>query len=131
MICSTVSAYNGELNKLKSIFRSNGYPFGFFDKIAFDKIAKKFHSQDGSSDDSDKHDNDLKAFVRIHYLGSDSKQFLKSLSDIIKCKFNADIIPLYQSFKVGRYFQLKSCTLPSLCANIFYEYKCSCDASLT
>jgi len=78
MICSTVSAFNVELNKLKSIFGSHGYPFGFFDKI-----AKNFHSQDSSSDDSEKHNNDLKVFVRIPYLGSDSKQFLKKISHLV------------------------------------------------
>jgi len=92
----------GLLNRAKMICSTVGF---------FDKIAKKFHSQDGSSDDSDKHDNDLKVFVRIAYLDSDSKQFLKSLSALIKGKFNADIIPLYQSFKVSRYFQLKSLPL--------------------
>jgi len=40
MICSSVSAYNVELNKLKSIFGSNGYPFGFFDKIAKKKLVR-------------------------------------------------------------------------------------------
>jgi len=61
-------------------------------------------------------------FVRIPYFVSDSKQILKSLSAIIKCKFNADtsIIPLYQSFKVSRYFQLKSCIPSFLCAKIVY-----------
>jgi len=34
MIYSLVSANNVELNKPKSIFGSNEYPFGFFDKIA-------------------------------------------------------------------------------------------------
>ena len=57
--------------------------------------------------------------------------FLNRLSKIFKSKFNVKVCPVYKTFKIGNYFQLKSTTPLGLCSNVIYEFTCSCDANLT
>ena len=57
--------------------------------------------------------------------------FLNRLSKIFKSKFSVKVCPVYKTFKIGNYFQLKSTTPLGLCSNVIYEFTCSCDANLT
>ena len=41
------------------------------------------------------------------------------------------INPIYKTFKVSHYFQLKTCVPPALCSNIVYQFSCLCDSNLT
>ena len=67
----------------------------------------------------------------IPYLESESRRFIKNLTKIIKNKINVNIVPVYKSFKIGRYLQLKSNTPLALCSNVVYKFTCSCDMNLT
>ena len=69
--------------------------------------------------------------ITILYLESESRRFINKLAKIIKNKINVNIVPVYKSFKIGRYFQLKSDTLLALCSNVVYKFTCSCDMNLT
>ena len=62
---------------------------------------------------------------------SESRRFINKLAKIIKNKINVNIVPVYKSFKIGRYFQLKSDTPLALCLNAVYKFTCSCDINLT
>ena len=62
---------------------------------------------------------------------SESRRFINNLTKIIKNKIDVNIVPVYKSFKIGRYFQLKSNTLLALCSNVVYKFACSCDMNLT
>ena len=59
--------------------------------------------------------------------------FLIKLKNIIKSKFKITlkINPVYKTFKVSHYFQLKTRVPPALCSNIVYQFSCSCDSKLT
>ena len=46
----------------------------------------------------------------IPYLGKDSHHFANRLSALIRNKYNLKISPIYKTFKVVNYFQLKSKT---------------------
>ena len=76
-------------------------------------------------DDSDKH------FVKVPYVGAASKRFVKQLSELVKCKFGVEICTIYTTYKVGRYFQLKSATPITLSSNVVYQFLCSCDTNLS
>ena len=41
------------------------------------------------------------------------------------------VCPVYKTFKIGNYFQLKSRTPFGFCSNVIYEFTCLCDANLT
>ena len=61
--------------------------------------------------------------LNIPYFGHDSKRFLIKLKNIIKSKFKITlkINPVYKTFKVSHYFQLKTRVPPAyaqtLCIN--------------
>ena len=41
------------------------------------------------------------------------------------------INPIYKTFKVSHYFQLKTRARPALCSNIVYQFSCACGSNLT
>ena len=45
--------------------------------------------------------------------------------------YNLKISPIYKTFKVVNYFQLKSKTPVGLCSNVVYKFSCSCDTNMT
>ena len=57
-------------------------------------------------------------YITISYLESESWQFTYNLAKIIKNKIEVNIILIDKSFKIDKYFQLKSNTLLSLCSNV-------------
>ena len=83
----------------KKMFCLNGYPCWFFNKV-----LNKFVS-DITVDRS----TDCRTYyLTIPYFGIDSRCFLNRLSKIFKSKFNVKVCPVYKTFKIGNYFQLKS-----------------------
>ena len=114
--------FNREINNLKKTFCLNGYPYWFFNKV-----LNKFVSNitvDRSTDYNT-------YYLIIPYFGIDSRRFLNCLSTILKSKFNVKLCPVYKTFKIGNYIQLKSKTPLGLCSNVIYKFTCSCDANLT
>ena len=62
---------------------------------------------------------------------SESRRFINKLAKMIKNKINVNIVLVYKSFKIGRYFQLKSNIFLALCSNVADKFICSCDMNLT
>ena len=56
---------------------------------------------------------------------------MNNFAKIIKNKIGVTIVTVYKSFKIGRYFQLKSNTSLALCSNVVYKFTCSCDMNLS
>ena len=59
-------------------------------------------------------------------MGKESHHFANRLSALIKNKYNLKISPIYKTFKVINYFQLKFKTPVALCSNVVYKFSCSC-----
>ena len=88
-------------------------------------------SEESISNFNESPENTNKYFITIPYLGKDSRRFVNEFSKIIRENVDVKIIPIYQSFKVSSYFLLKSRTPFSLCSNVVYKFKCSCDTNNT
>ena len=67
----------------------------------------------------------------IPYLGKESHHFANRLSALIKNKYNLKISPIYKTFKVVNYFQLKSKSPVAFCLNVVYKFLYSCDTNKT
>ena len=120
-ICSSDFLFDKEVSKLKKMFLNNGYPLSFFDKIlASFQYSNKF-SQNISFENC----------FCIPYLGKESHHFTNCLSALIKNKYSFKISPIYKTFKVVNYFQLKSKTPVALCSNVVYKFSCLCDTKKT
>ena len=67
--------------------------------------------------------------LNIPYFGYESRQFINKIYNIInsKLQLTLKINPAYKTFKVSKYFQLKTQVLPALYSNIVYQFLCSCD----
>ena len=125
MICSNDNLFFAKVNKLRSLFLANNYTNNFFNKILKQFLDSFSCVTTNCDDDSDKH------FVNVPYVGAASKQFVKQLSELVKCKFGVEICAIYISCKVGRCFQLKSVTPITLSSNVVYQFLCSCDTNLS
>ena len=64
-------------------------------------------------------------------MGKNSHHFANRFSALMKNKYNLKISPIYKTFKVVNYFQLKSKTPVALCSNVVYKFSCSCDTNKT
>ena len=64
-------------------------------------------------------------------MGKESHHFANRLSALIKNKYNLKISPIYKTFKVANYFQLKSKTPVALCSNVVYKFSCLCNTNKT
>ena len=69
-------------------------------------------------------DDTVKHFVKVPYVGAVSEQFVKQLSELVKCKFGVEICAIYTAYKVGCYLQLKSATPITLSSNVAYQFLC-------
>ena len=71
--------------------------------------------------------------ISLPYLGKASQRFVNQFSKIINKQLhqNVKINPIFKSFKINSYFQLKSCTPLALCSNVVHKFTCSCDTNLT
>ena len=61
----------------------------------------------------------------------DSRRFVDEFSKTIKIQVVIEIIPIYKSFKVKSYFELKSRTSVALCSKVVYQFTCSCNTNKT
>ena len=130
-ICSNNTLFQKEAENMKAMFKANGYPSKFFDKL-----LQQFQSQNNSNQSSVDTDQTSSSSTHeypivIPYFGKDSRRFVNKFSKIIRNQLNVKIIPIYKSFKVKSYFQLKSKTPVALCSNVVYHFTCSCDTNKT
>ena len=107
------------------MFRKNGYPLTFLQKI----IEKFLNSKNSS--EKDETDAELGIFIKIPFIGKKSSEFGKCLSKLFDEHFGIKITPVFTSFKVKTYFRLKSRTPGTLCSNVVYQFTSSCDTSLS
>ena len=129
LVCSSNFLFCKELDYLKTMFNSNGYPNWFFEKC-----LRSFNSGNNIKSNLETTvSNDRIYRIVIPFLGKESRRFVINLQNIINSKLNLSIKlnPVYKTFKVSNYFQLKSRVPSGLCSNVVYEFSCSCDTNLT
>ena len=104
LICSSDWLFFKEVEILKSLFLSNNYPPQFFDKILCKFLALSSHHTQ-RNENSDECET---CFFKVPYIGSASKQFTKSLFELVYREFGLKLKVVYDTFKINRYFQLKT-----------------------
>ena len=107
-------------------FSANNYSTQFFDKILRKFLTlSSHHTQENENSDECK-----TCFFKVPYVGPASKQFTKSLSELVDGEFGLKLRVVYDTFKINRYFQLKTKTLHARCSNVVYQFRCSCNTNL-
>ena len=125
IICSSNFAFWNEVKILKSKFLANGYPSSFFDRTVRNFFTTRTIENENTEE--------RKAIIRIPYLGKPSHYLARNLSRLINANMTntVKIIPVYKTFKVGNYFNLKSSTPLPLMSNVVYRFSCLRDADMT
>ena len=100
-VCSNKNLFTLEIEKLRKMFVKNGYPLSFFNKA-----LERFSSDNQNK--TQKFDHANKLMLKIPFLGRVSKRFATQISKLIKQKFEMDVRIIYNTYKVGSYFNLKS-----------------------
>ena len=126
LICSSDSLFFEEVEILKSLFLANNYPSQFFDKIWCKFLGLSSHH----TQENENCDECETCFFKVSYTSPASEQFTKSLSELVYREFGLKLRVVYDIFKINRYFQLKTKTPHSICSNVAYQFRCSCDANV-
>ena len=116
------------ITNLRTMFLNNGYPMYVFRNVLQSFLTKK-HSPPEAVEDEQPEDDRCIVVLKIPYLGQFSRNFAKTLRLLIENKFNVKVQVVYQSFKVGSYFSLKSATPYFYRSNVVYHFKCLRDVS--
>lgn len=123
-ICSNWNLYVSEVNKLRAMFRNNGYPDWFINHT-----IKRFEDHEDNKNKTV--EKDFLFTIGLPYFGNASHQFKKRLSALVKLKFGVDINVYFTSLKTGSYFQLKCRTPNSLMSKVVYKFTCLRDANIS
>ena len=129
VICSSRELFLQEIDKLRNIFWKNGYSAVFFNKV-FESFEQRQNRADIDGD-TDRDSIDMKYIVKIPYIGSLSHEFKNKITKLFYNDLRVNITPVFNTFKVSRYFSLKSQTPKILTSNVVYKFTCLCDTNLT
>ena len=108
------------------MFLNNGYPVNFFEKTVNRFLENKKVDQE---------EKQRPSIIRLEipYLEKTSHRFVRNLSNLVSDLTNKKVklSPIYKTFKVVNYFQLKSTIPCSLQSNVVYRFSCPCDMGST
>ena len=120
VICSSREWFLPEIDKLRNIFWKNGYSTTFFNKV-FESFEQRVQREDS---ECDKESVDMRYIVKIPYIGSLSHEFKSKIIKLFYNDLRINITPVFSTFKVSKYFSLKSQTPKILTNNVVYKFTC-------
>ena len=124
--CSSAELFHNEISNLRTMFLNNGYPATIFRNVLQSFLFRK-RNPISANEDSD--DPTCTVLLKVPYLGQFSRKFAKKLSALMEKKFAVKINIVFQTFKVGSYFSLKSATPYFYRSNVVYLFKCLRDVN--
>ena len=134
VLCSNYHRLHEDIEKLKSKFKSNGYPVAFFNRIVKQFLDQKFLPKlsrtssnslipDGFSDVTPK-----RYVLKVPFVGKPSLLFKRKITNLVKETYDdINFSCVFESFKVKNYFSLKCKSNPFLAANVVYKFSCRSD----
>jgi len=124
VVCNTWTFFHNEVEKLRDIFKSNGYPQKVFDNCLSKFLDQKFNGKSKEKDE----DTENVVIVCLPYHGYVSDNFKKKLTSVAK-SLKVTLRVVFRSCKIGQYFSLKDVTPTALKAKCVYKYTCTEDQS--
>ena len=122
-LSSSSEFFYEEVCKLREIFCSNNYPISYFNNVLSD-----FDKKDSNNI---KDPQDEFVILKIPFVGSPSFDFAKKMRQTLAKKFNKQVKCVFNTFKVGQCFSLKSSTPKYLESNVIYKFTCRHDADVS
>lgn len=127
VVCSSWQLFDLELNRLKDIFAMNGYPRQLIDRCIGSFLDKKLPQPQSRILPVD---SEYLPIICLPYVGHPSLHFKKRLVSIYR-SVGINVRVVFKSFRVGRYFSLKSPTPFALKAKVIYKFTGSCDRNIS
>ena len=121
-LSSSSSYFYQEVCKLRDIFVDNSYPISYFNKT-----LSEFENNEKPLSKKDSEDF---VILKIPFVGSPSFEFSKKMRQTLTNKFKKPIKCVFNTFKVGQCFILKSVTPKPLISNVVYKFTCRHDAEI-
>ena len=127
--------FRSEITTLRTIFKRNGYPDPFIDKIIFD--FQQTHAQDEQHFKLNKQKSGTKkpqivvkefdeVYLNLPYIGRPSTKLHRKINIQMR-KYNLWVNAAYRTTKTGSYFNLKSQCSKLFESNVVYQFTCSRD----
>ena len=124
-ICSNDLTFMNEVEKLKVMFKNNGYSIKFFDSV-----LEKCKIVWDNPNNNEKKDIDFEFVLRVPFTGKPAFDFKHKICDMIFQEFKISPCVCFTSTKVGHYFNPKARTPLPLQANVVYKFQCLCDEGM-
>ena len=124
-ICSNDELFKLEINKLRDMFKLNGYPDYYYNKI----LNKFLNPTINDNLNTSVEDNFI--IIKIPFIGDYSYQLSKKLKKLIEDCNDCNVRIVFTSFKIRNYFSLKAKTLKHLLSNVIYKFSCQNDSELS
>ena len=126
-ICSDFLSFHNEIERLKSILKSNGYPLKFIEGC-IGKMLAKLHKPTPHIETLDYNVPKAEIYFSTYFLGDVSKSIEKELKQIVSESYpQIQLLFTYKSSSmIGSHFRFKD-TQPLMSkSNLIYKYTCEC-----
>lgn len=120
-LCSNWTCFHKEVEKLKDIFSSNGYPVALFSRT-----VRSFVSSTLSNHAKSEKTESAYTLV-LPYFGTMSDKFRFRFRRLCR-RYDLNIDLVFKPFKTSQYFSLKSACPDSIKSCLVYSYICSRDS---
>ena len=126
-ICSNYDLFNQEIDKLKSILQSNGYPLKFIERV-IGKMLCKLYKPDGYQEVLNYDVPRAQVYFSTFYLGDISKQIAMDLKKIVSESYpQIQLLITYKTHSaIGSRFGFKDKQPKLNQSNLIYRYTCEC-----
>ena len=124
-ICSNYILFDQEMNKLKSILQSNGYPLGFIERVVGNMLSKLYKPYD-FQEILNFNVPRAKVYFSNFYLGDISKQIAVDLKKIVSESYpQVQLLLTYKTHSmIGNRFGFKDRQPKLNQSNLIYRYTC-------
>ena len=124
-ICSDYFSFHEELQKLKSVLLSNGYPLHFIEK-GFGKMIAKLYKPCDYEDALNFDVPKAEIYFSTIYLGDISKSIAKDLRELLASSYpQININFVYKAYStIGNHFVFKDRQPLNCKSNLIYRYTC-------
>ena len=127
-VTSTKELLDEEVMHLTAVFRANGYPNTFVNKIVDEHLNKVTETEEQTTTTTNKQVMEVantKFFV-LPYIGRCSEKLFRKRKHELQLH-DVDLRPAYRATKVGSYFGLKSGVPTLFKADVVYKFQCPRD----
>ena len=126
-ICSSFFSFHSEIERLKSILQSNGYPLKFIEGC-IGKMLDKLHKTTPHEETLDYKVPKAEIYFSTFFLGEISKNIEKELKQIVSESYpQIQLLFTYKSSSmIGSHFGFKDKQPLMSKSNLIYKYTCEC-----